>query len=234
MATPSYSAVITAPAFERLHWLVHGFGTRRWTFADFKKSPELAGFSVVLLKQVHSGRLVFVAHRPRTRPRADALATSRPGLLLVVKTADCLPVLLADAEKRVVAAVHCGWRGTQRRILESVVAGLRKLYGCRPAALRAALGPCIGASCYEVGEDVRDGFAAAGLPLDFFRARRGAPGKFDLDLREANRRQLIDAGLSLRRIADIAVCTHCDTDLLSFRRDRDKTSRLYNFIGIKV
>jgi polyphenol oxidase len=227
-------SVLIAPAFERLPWLVHGFGTRRWTLADFKKSRELAGFSVVLLKQVHSDKLVFVTRRPRTRPLADALATHCASLLLVVKTADCLPVLLADDEKRVVAAVHCGWRGTQRRILERVVAGLTKRYGCRPAALHAALGPCIGASCYEVGEDVREGFAAAGLPLDVFRARRGAPGKFDLDLREANRRQLIDAGLSPRRIADIALCTHCDADLLSFRRDRDKKARLYNFIGIKV
>jgi YfiH family protein len=224
---------LTVPRLDRIPWLVHGFGTRHGKLKDLKKQPGWKDFKTVLLKQTHSDRVHFLASAPKGRRQGDAMATASPRLLLIIKTADCLPVFLIDETKRVVAAVHCGWRGTRKRILEHVVDGLRLHFGCRPASLLAALGPCISAPCYEVGEEVRNEFRAADLTEDVFQPVEGRPGKFLFDLREANRRQLIDAGLEARRVLEVSLCTHCDTDLLSFRRDRDRSGRLYNFIGMK-
>ena len=229
-AAPSY---LTVPHLARIPWLIHGFGTRHWTLADFHKSPGWENFEIAWLKQIHSGEIRFVESASRGRLKGDALATDRPRIFLIMKTADCLPVFLVDRSKRVVSAVHCGWRGTRQRILERVVAGLGARYGCRPASLLAALGPCIEAACYEVGNDVRDDFRAAGIAGDVFRPIGARPGKYLFDLRKANRRQLAAAGVSASNIFDVNLCTHCDPRLHSFRRDRNTSARLYNFIGIK-
>jgi hypothetical protein len=222
---------LTVPRLARIPWLVHGFGTRHWTSAGLRALSGRVDSDVAWLKQTHSARLHFVESASRGRRRGDALATDRPGIILVTRTADCLPVFLVDRSKRVVAAVHCGWRGTRQRILERTVSGLIARYGCRPDSLLAALGPCIDAPCYEVGDDVRDEFRAGGLAEGVFQLVR--PGKYLFDLREANRRQLSAAGLAAGRIFDVALCTRCEPRLHSFRRDRDASARLYNFIGIK-
>src|SRR5512137_2325214 len=101
--------------------------------------------------------------------------TNVPGLLLVIRTADCLPVLLVDEENRAVAAVHCGWRGTERRILEKTVKAMEGAYGSKPADMRAALGPCIGPACYEVGPEVRQAYLKAGFPASVFAERGRLP-----------------------------------------------------------
>lgn len=224
---------LTVPRLNRIPWLIHGFGTRRWTLSDFRKRAGWENFKIVWLKQVHADRVHFIEAAPTRRLQGDALATNRPRIFLIMKTADCLPVFLVDQSKGVVAAVHCGWRGTRRGILEHVVDGLRVRYGCRPASLLAALGPCIAASCYEVGDDVRDEFRASGPAQNVFRPIGGRPGKYLFDLREANRRQLTGAGLDARNVLDVPLCTRCDTHLHSYRRDRDTSARLYNFIGMK-
>ncbi len=164
---------LTEPRLGRIPWLIHGFGTAAWTEADFAKVREWNGFRPVILDQVHSDIIHCVDAPPDGRLEGDALITSAPGLFLVVKTADCLPVLVADETRRVVAAVHCGWRGTWKRILEQVVGELRARYGCDPGALLAALGPCIGPECYEVGLEVRERFEAARIPGQPFPAKPG-------------------------------------------------------------
>ena len=228
-ADPRY---LTVPRLSRIPGLIHGFGTRHWTLADFKKHKEWKNFKIVWLKQIHSNAIRFIENLPRRRLQGDALATDRPGIFLILKTADCLPVFLVDESRRVVAAVHCGWRGTRQRILEGAVRGLRERYGCEPASLLAVFGPGIGPSCYEVGEDVRQDFQKACLPEDVFRPGHGQPGKLLLDLPEANRRQLIGQGVRLENVVENDICTHCDGRFLSFRRDRNKTARLTNFIGL--
>jgi YfiH family protein len=222
----------TIPRFERIPWLVHGFGTRRWKLEDFRAKKEWAHVFVAWLDQVHLNTIRFIARPFRIRPKADALATNRPGIILAVKTADCLPVLLVDEAGRVVAAVHSGWRGTEKRIVERAVCGLRERYGSRPETLLAALGPCIAAECYDVGPEVRERFRAAGLPTDTFRPS-GQSGKYILDLRQANRLQLERLGLDPKNIFDIGACTRCDDRFHSYRRDRNTTARLWNFIGIR-
>ena len=224
---------LTVPRLTRIPWLVHGFGTRHWKISDLRRREGWENFKIVWLKQIHTDRIHYMESGSSGRRQGDALATDDPGIFLIMKTADCLPVFLVDRSKRVVAAVHCGWRGTRRRILEHVVDGLRARYGCRPASLLAALGPCIGAPCYEVGDEVRGEFLAAGLADDDFRSVAGRPGKYLFDLRQANRRQLIGAGLDARGILDVPFCTHCEARFHSYRRDRDTSARLFNFIGIR-
>jgi len=236
-AAPRPLPYLVDPRLAALAWLIHGFGTRAWTAENFGKPGAWPGARLIELEQTHSAILHFVDAPPARRLRGDALATDRPGLILAIRTADCLPLLLADPEHEAVAAVHAGWRGTARGIAGRVVRGLAERYGARPSRLLAALGPCIGPACYEVGEDVRSAFVRAGRGDAAFRRtggrdRAGDP-KYVLDLRAANRRQLLDAGLPAEAVSDMGLCTHCDGRLLSYRRDRDTSARLYNFIGLR-
>lgn len=183
--------------------------------------------------------------------------TSTPGLALTVVTADCLPVLLADPRRRVVAAVHAGWRGTLRRIVEKTVGVMRQRFGVDPAHVIAAFGPSIQVCCYEVGEEVmeefRSQFTYAGDLFDLVSGENPADvylprqlgverkafmrnletGKAHLNLVEANYRQLLDARVKPRHIHRAAPCTACNLDLLcSYRREGPKSGRLISAIGV--
>ena len=187
----------------------------------------------------------------------DGLITATPGLLLAIQTADCLPVVLVDAKRHVAGVFHAGWRGTVKRIVEKGVGEMRRCFGSRPRDLKAAIGPGIQGCCYEVGEEVRIKFESqfaygASLfhevkesdpvrdkyPLLFLTAR--APGHSDLpkkiflDLVEANRQQLLDAGVPKKNIEASPLCTNCRPDLLfSYRAERGKTGRLMAAAGIR-
>lgn len=226
------STVITIPKFDRIPFLRHGFGNSHWRERGFNKSGDWAGFQPIFLKQVHSDTVHFIEETPRQALRGDALVTRLPGLLLVIKTADCLPVLLVDEITRVVAAAHCGWRGTRLRVLEKTVRGILERYPLNPASLLAALGPCIGAACYEVGNDVRSLYAESGFPASLFKSVAGRPDKFLFDLRAAARSQLRKLGLLERNIFSVDICTHCDPAYPSYRRDRKGCGRMLSFIGI--
>jgi hypothetical protein len=164
--------------------------------------------------------------------RGDGMMTDVPGVMLGVQTADCVPVLVADVKRRAVAAFHAGWRGTLARIVERGIGSMQLRYGSRPEDLVAVVGPSIGACCYSVGEEVRFEFESQfayapelfsevydsdpvrdKYPLLFLTAR--APGhsnigpQIHLDLAEANRRQLLDAGLKAKRISVVGECTAC-------------------------
>jgi len=223
----------TIPRLDRIPWLVHGFGTADWAEADFLGFAERTGFRPVLLDQIHSDVVHRVRDLPAARLRGDALITDTPGLLLAVKTADCLPALIVDEARRIVAAVHSGWRGTRQRILEKTIRALGEDPGSEPGSLRIALGPCIGASCYEVGEDVRASFAEAGFPDSVFTRRATASGRFLLDLRAANLHQLDAAGVRRDRVSSLDACTHCRPELISYRRDGGRADRMFAFIGIR-
>jgi hypothetical protein len=223
----------TAPAFLRIPWLVHGFGRAGWDEEDIKASAALRGFRLVIMRQVHSDTIHRVERAPDEKLEGDALMTDVPGLMLVARTADCLPVLLVDLAHRAVAAVHCGWRGTQKRILGKAVLAMRRAYGSEPEAILAALGPCIGPACYEVGPEVREGFLRAGFPPSVFVEKGGATaGCLILDLRAANVWLLESAGVQRAHIWTADACTHCDPGLLSYRRNRGESRRMYNFLGI--
>lgn len=216
---------------ERLSFIRHGFGDSSWRGKDLRRLAEKLGFRPVLLKQVHSDVVHFIEEPPQRTLRGDGALTRLPGLLLAIRTADCLPVLLVEERRRVIGAVHCGWKGTSRHILEKAVLGMRERYGADPGAVLAAFGPCIGRDCYEVGEDVRRAFAAAGFPDSVFRTVKGAPGQFLLDLRAANRLQLLKLGVKAGNILSLDLCTHCQPRYPSYRRDKENCGRMISFIG---
>jgi len=228
------SQIITVPRLERLPFLRHGFGDSLWKNKDLRLLAERQRFQLILLRQVHSDTVHFIEEMPQRILRGDAAVTLLPGLLLVIRTADCLPVLLVEGKKRLIGAVHCGWKGTSRRILEKVVLGMQEHYGADPGAIMAAFGPCIGGHCYEVGEDVRRAFAAPGLPAPAFRPVTGRKDRFLFDLRSANRLQLLELGVKARNIFSVDICTHCHSDYPSYRRDREKCDRIFSFIGLSA
>jgi hypothetical protein len=212
--------------------LIHGFGRRSGPAAETREATaarigsRLASRGrLLLLRQVHG---VAVEEAPWSgRPVADAAVAPGPGFLLGIETADCLPVLLVDPHRRAVAAVHAGWRGTALGVTRAAVAALSK--GGSPARdLLAALGPAIGPCCYEVGEDVKAAFGPAGAA--FFKPARG--GRDHLDVRAANRWQLIESGLDASRIGGVDECTYCRSDLYhSYRRDGPGSGRMISFVG---
>ena len=114
--TPGPS-LLSLPRFNEIPRLVHGFGTRSWKLADFRRAAPWNLFKLIIMDQVHSDIVHIVSTVPARKLRGDGLITSLPGVFLTIKTADCLPVFMVDEKQRVVGAVHCGWRGTQQRIL---------------------------------------------------------------------------------------------------------------------
>jgi YfiH family protein len=215
----------------RIPGLVHGFGRRGFTEAALRDFARDRGLWPVLLDQIHSDIIHIIEEAPSGRPSGDALMTAVPGLLLVVKTADCLPLLLWDRRLRVAAAVHAGWKGTRLRIARKAAEAMRSRFGTAPADVIAAAGPCIGPACYEVGADVRDAFLSAGFP-DGLWPPAPRPGKYFLDLAGANARELEAAGVPSLPPTGSLRCTHCDPDLHSWRRDGDPSCRMFSFIGI--
>jgi YfiH family protein len=203
--------------------------------------------------------LIYRVDRMPEQPLAgDGIVTDTPGLLVAVQTADCLPIILADRKRRAVGVFHAGWRGTVKRIVQKGVGEMRKHFKSDPRDIIAAIGPGICGCCYDVGEEVRAKFEtqfayASSLfrevkesdpvrekyPLLFLTAR--APGhselpvKLFLDLVEANRRQLLDAGVLARNIDMSSPCTACHTELLfSFRAEKGVTGRMMAAAGIRA
>lgn len=209
-------------ALERIDWLEHGFGSRHR--CDWPPPGR-----TIYLRQMHSNRILRVDCKPGCAGEGDGLVTACPGVLLAVRTADCLPLFLVDIERRVVAAVHAGWRGTAAAISIRAVETLIGEFGGRPTNLLVAIGPGIGPCCYEVGPEVAERFA----PL--FPELAGVRGKGRLDLVEANRRQLVAAGVSADRIYRGAPCTCCHPEEFhSHRRDPSSRGRMVSAIGIRM
>jgi YfiH family protein len=203
------------------------------------------GFSLVGVRQIHSGVVRVVraedgAQEGRLQTaegkavlEGDGLMTDVPGVLLGVGTADCVPVLVVDVEKRVVAAFHAGWRGTVARIVEQGIATMGEEYGSRVEDLVAAVGPSIGACCYTVGEEVRAEFGGRFGYADSLFHDEGR--EMRLNLWEANRRQLLDAGVGEARISVVGECTACARDArryFSHRGEKGVAGRMLNVVGV--
>jgi hypothetical protein len=200
--------VLYSPLLTELKWLHHGFGTR----ADSIPQETMAS-----LKQIHSG-IVLLGEQIGCAGEGDALVTSRAGVSVSVRTADCYPILLADDRNRTVAAVHAGWRGTAAHIVVRALEEMQRLYGTNATDVYAAIGPGIGECCYEVG-------AAVARQFGFEQAGR-------IDLAAINRRQLRDAGVAEHRIDVLGGCTKCDAHLFhSYRRDQMAAGRMVSYIG---
>jgi polyphenol oxidase len=212
---------------------------------------------LISLRQIHSDLIYRVESAPEQQLAGDGIISDTPGMLLTVQAADCLPIVLVDRKRRALGVFHAGWRGTVKRIAEKGVGEMRKHFHSDPRDVTAAIGPGVRGCCYEVGEEVRTKFESQfayaeslfrelkesdpvreKYPLLFLTAR--APGhselpvKLFLDLAEANRRQLLDAGLLARNIDTRLPCTACHTDLLfSYRAEKGITGRMMAAAGIR-
>jgi len=235
------SQIYRVPELDRFEWLIHGFGTR---LADI---PELFP-SLATLKQIHSIECMAAEGRSGILGQGDALLEDRPGAVVAVKTADCIPILLVDERRRAVAAVHAGWRGTAAGITGRAVEAMRARFGTDPADLHAAIGPGIGKCCFEVGPEVAAQFGHGGADLPVCLAVRDAvpaetkagrearptDGRTHIDLAAANRDRLLGAGVTAERIYASNLCTMCGpADFHSFRRDKEAAGRMYSFAGIR-
>ena len=230
--------------------------------ATARPKTDTRSWKLIGVRQIHSDVIQHIDSECLLSPRGlslagDGLTTATPGLLLAVQTADCFPIIVADVKRRAVGVFHAGWRGTVLRIIEKGVGEMHRCFGSRPHDLRAAIGPGIQGCCYEVGDEVRTKFEsqfayAAKLfrevkdsdpvrekyPLLFLTAR--APGhsklptRLFLDLVEANRRQLLAAGLAANNIEVSRLCTSCRPDLLfSYRAEKGRTGRMMSVAGIR-
>jgi polyphenol oxidase len=268
-------------------WLIHGFSTRTGGFSrpyggqalnlgftkddsrtavernrtEFLRELGAANngqpWPLVTLRQTHSDLIHCVSELPKRQLAGDGLITQIAGIVLIIQTADCLPVILVDTKRKAVGVFHAGWRGTVKRISEKGLGEMRRWFGTVPRDVKAAIGPGIHSCCYEVGPEVRDQFASqfaysADLfhevqeshpvrekyPLLFLTARAPGHGKLPkkifLDLVEANRRQLISAGLPAKNISASPLCTACHTELLfSHRAEKGATGRMMGVVGIR-
>jgi hypothetical protein len=275
--------ILRCGALEKISWLVHGFtlrpggasvlagkrvfnlGRTEWDThenvqANRKKLLAALGagkMQLVSQRQFHSA-MARVFDAPPAEPlQGDAAITRTPGLLLAVLTADCVPILLVDSKRRVVAAVHAGWRGTLKRVAEKTLGKMRMSFGTHPRDILAVLGPGIGRCCYEVGAEVAQAFHS-----QFAFAKEWFEGPFDrlvsddtpnplqwlnmhppghqppppsvrFDLAVANRWQLENAGVPAANVFSSALCTSCRKDILfSHRAEFGKTGRMMGVIGI--
>jgi YfiH family protein len=212
--------IYRSEALQQFPWLDHGFGTRRsvaW--------PPTA--NIATLRQIHSNRVV-IAKSAGDLGEGDALISNVPGLMLAIRTADCVPILVADPKHRAVAAIHAGWRGTARQILMETTRTMAEEFGTCVQDLVIAVGPAIGACCYEVGPEVARQFA------EFFPELADLDHTANVDLAEANLRQLRRNGGTVGQLDTSGLCTHCLADRFhSYRRDREAAGRMVSAIEIR-
>lgn len=174
------------------------------------------GKKLAMTNQVHQGKVRVVTSADwkqdpyeRVDYEADGLMTDTPGVVLLIFSADCIPILLYDPVRRVVAAAHAGWRGTAAGIAAAAVERMKEVYDCRPEDILAAIGPGIGPCCFETHEDVPNAMMAAvsSAALPYVKTMEG--GKFSLDLKGINARLLTRAGVAEEHIAVSGDCTAC-------------------------
>jgi len=177
------------------------------------------------IRQVHGSRVIVAEDVTEEGPiEADAAVTAKRGVAVGVLTADCLPVLLYDPVKIVAGAAHAGWRGTEQEISRKTVEAMIERFGSRPEEIRAALGPCIGPCCYEVGDEVAERFSGS-------NAVRTVRGRTMLDMAAVNTAQLARTGLKKENITAPGACTACGgADFFSYRRSGGVTGRQLSFI----
>ncbi len=241
------ASVITVPAFaDRGSQVHHFFGTRQHTSQhDLEQGIPLRGIQgaapsswTLSVKQVHGTDALIVDHVLTSTDQFaggwDALITDQPGVTVAVRTADCVPILLHDPKRRVVAAIHAGWRGAVAGIVPKTLALLRSRFGSHPEQVRMSIGPSVGACCYEVDEPVldrlREGFS------DWEKVvRYRTAGKVHLDLKTLVKEQALTHGVSTRAVTTVNLCTMCHEDMFfSYRREGKVYGTMISAIGLPL
>jgi polyphenol oxidase len=254
--TPYYSC----RAFENLPHLRHGFSTRRGGAPDLNESSlnlanapwdsparvnenrqrflsvlHLEDARLITLHQVHSNcvHIIEEIDHQWNQSEGDALITRAANIALAIKTADCLPVLIADPATDAIAAVHSGWRGTLSGVLPETIKELQRAFGSKPANLLIAIGPGIRSCCFEVGHEVAELFDKTFPECSLAEPINARPGKFLLDLYGALQIQLNRAGVSPKNRFDLGVCTCCNTsEFFSYRAEGLASGRMMAVISL--
>lgn len=205
------------------------------------KALQLPLDSLVAGQQVHGCHIATISREDQGRgardartafPATDGLVTATPGVALMVMVADCVPILAADPVKKVVGAVHAGWRGTQQHILSRLLQQMQTQFDCQPSHIRVAIGPSIGPCCFEVDTEVVNAFADDFIPEDSRFVSYPGP-KPHLDLWMINREQALQAGLLPEHITSLKRCTVCESDtFFSFRKELGQTGRFAGLIAL--
>ena len=142
----------------------------------------------------------------------DALITNVPGYCVCVTTADCVPVLLYDKKLQVVAAIHAGWKGTVKHIVSNVMDHLNKMFGTQGEDVIACIGPSISLESFEVGDEVYEAFKESGFDMSLISVKKRKTGKYHIDLWEANRIELLNAGVPAEQIEVAGICSYIHHD----------------------
>jgi YfiH family protein len=243
--SPGY---LTIPALEAKAGIVHAFTTRQSGQGRRNNGPrqpddwnavarifDVGPNRIVTVNQVHGDAIVSVDeknYQDVKSVQADAIITNTPGIAIGVETADCVPVLLLDPARRAIAAIHAGWRGMAKKIIQKTAAKMQSQFGSDLTRMIAAIGPAIGPECYEVDEPVmgpmRDAFP-------FWRevtSPRKA-GRWSLDLVKTGRLELARIGLEEKNVHALGLCTSCRKDLFYSFRSEGRTGRMLSVIMLK-
>lgn len=214
-------------------------GDSESVYSGFRKelaaSCESDTGKIVFPRQTHSDRVVVVTSEnfANTIDDTDALITNEPGLFICVQTADCVPIMLFDPEKKVVAAIHAGWKGTVSKIAKKTVQRMVEKFGCNPADIVAGIGPSIHMHAYEVGAEVVEAVEASFNNSPALLKPSLNEGRAFLDLWEANQTVLIESGIQEENIEVMGLCSFEQADLFfSARRDGADTGRMVS--GIRL
>jgi len=211
--------------------IVHGFANRKigTDEAAIRKQFDLS--KVAQLKQIHSGDVIILddIETHRNSIEGDALVTKLRGIGIGIRTADCVPILLTDRNKLVIAAVHAGWRGTYLEIALNTLKIIESAFGITPGEMIAVIGPSIKSCCYEVGGDVAGRFYKKFQNTDLYMSKIDN-SKYLLDLSKANKLMLQSVGVEEIDILDI--CTKCEDNFFSYRREGKGVSTQLSFIAL--
>lgn len=206
------------------------YANRRRAYGLFDRDTD----TVVHAHLVHGATVarVTTAENGTWVHHVDGLITDQPGCVLTMSFADCAPIVLYDPVRRAIGLGHAGWKGAVADLPGALVRAMGEQFGSAPADLLAAVGPCIGPCCYEVGEIVIDAVRAAfAEPDELFQRPPTADGRLHFDLPEANRRHLLNAGV--RHVELSEYCTACRTDLFfSHRAEKARTGRFGVVLGL--
>ncbi len=206
-------------------------------YEDVLSLMNLTTKDAVKSKQTHSDITIFADSsyggegilKEQRFQEADGFITNEKNFAILIFFADCVPVLIADKQKKIIAAIHSGWKGTYKNIVGKAIKQLISDYHCDPKDLLCAIGPCISVCHFEVSKELfRDMTALYGEEIG-----RTEDEKYYLDLKKAVTKQMMQYGILSSQIAVSDRCTVCDSDLYSFRREGEKAGRMAAFIAIK-
>ena len=200
-----------------------------FTEKNFSIELFISKYKLYLPIQKHTDNIIIIDKE--TKPQiADAVITDKKEIFIGVKVADCLPMLLYDPAKKVIGAIHGGWRSTAKGILKKTILKIVETYGCSPSNILIAMGPSIKGCCYEVGDEVIEALKLE-TPSNEFILR--VNGKSHVDLATANLIQALSAGVKKENVWICSFCTRCNTDRFASYRFEGKTAgRQYGIIGM--